>query len=95
MLRSLREKGTSWPSAKTTSKQPEASKQHGPGKCRNNGHYQRKVNRNAGETVIGDYVEQDQGGCGNDSQKNDKRNYDPLFRTPGRWAEINKCCFWG
>ncbi len=41
---------------------PEASKQHGPGKYRNNGHYQRKVNRNAGKTVIRDYVEQDQDG---------------------------------
>jgi hypothetical protein len=70
--------------------QPEASEQHGADQCRYDPHYRRKVDRDSIETVVRNCVEQDQDRGGNDSEKNGKGNYYPLFRTGGRLVEIKK-----
>jgi hypothetical protein len=53
-----------------------------------NCHYQREVDRDPGKTVIWDSVEQNQGRCGNDSEKHEKGDYYPFFRTGYRLGEI-------
>ena len=71
-------------------KQSEATEQHCADQCRNKGHYQRKVDRDPVKTVVRYYVEQDQDRGGDDSEKSDKGDDDPLFRTGRRLAEIGK-----
>jgi hypothetical protein len=71
-------------------KKPEASKQRGAGQYGNNCHYQGQVYRNPAKTVIRNRVKQDQDGGGNESEKNDKRDYNPFFRTGGRLVDIDE-----
>ena len=76
-------------------KQPEASQHHGADQCRKDRHYQRKVNRDSVKSVVRNYVEQDKDRGGDDSKKNDKGDYDPLFGSGRRLPEIEKGFLWG
>ena len=69
MLRSFREKGTSRPRAKTATSSPRLPSSTAPASAVTIAIISGRWTEMRAKTVIGDYVEQDQDGCGNDSRK--------------------------